>query len=106
LFSASSSLRAVLAEVAALRVDVAYHESMESDPAEIRTHAGWKNVDDYRQDIEVAIAVALDIEQVINPLELQNTRWVSAPECKRSHLYSEEEWRPSAGGTHEHQIKT
>jgi hypothetical protein len=33
-----------------LRQDCRYHESYENDPAEIRTRAGWKNVDDYVAD--------------------------------------------------------
>jgi len=57
-----AALEAVLSEVAALRVACAHHESIESDPADIRAHDGWRNVDDYRQDIEAAITRALTPE--------------------------------------------
>ena len=58
----AEALRAVLKALDQLRDDTTYHESMESDPAEIRTRAGWKSVDDYRQDIEAAITAALGCE--------------------------------------------
>ena len=55
----AAALRAVLGLLDELRDDATYHESRESDPAGIRTQAGWKNVDDYRQDIEAAITAIL-----------------------------------------------
>ena len=58
----AEALRAVLKALDQLRDDATYHESMESDPAEIRTRAGWKSVDDYRQDIEAAITTGLGCE--------------------------------------------
>lgn len=38
-----------------LRIDAAYHEGHEADTAEIRTADGWRNVDDYAQDLLVIL---------------------------------------------------
>ena len=57
----ADALVAVLDLVDEMEQDLVHHESHE-DMAEIRTPRGWKNVDDYQQDIRAAIAGALGIE--------------------------------------------